>query len=385
VKRFLKAIAVVASIAVAVVVLRRFVFVEEPVPVVVALASPGRVEATVTNTRAGTVKARRRAKLSPEIGGMVVALPFREGERVSKGDVVLRLDDRIQRSELDLAEKDLEAARSAREEACLAAERAARNLERIRRLADEDIASEHLEDHAQTESRRAEAACRASTARGSRAEAAVTLARTRVEKMMLHAPFDAVVAEVDAEIGEWVTPSPPALPVPAAIDILDPESIYVSAPMDEVDSARLALDQKVRVSIDSFPGEHFWGRVVRIAPYVLDVEAQNRTVEIEVDLDDEELTSKLLPGTSADVEVLLAVRENALRVPTSALIDRKRVLLVGEGLTLVSRDVEVGLSNWDFTEVVSGLDPGDRVVVSLDRDGVVVGARVEVEVEEGAP
>jgi len=381
-KRHVKTLAILAFIVAVIVALRWFVFVEDAIPVTVARVTSGQVEETVTNTRAGTVKARRRAKLSPEIGGMVVALPFREGDHVSKGDVVLRLDDSLQRAELDLRQRELDASRSEQEQACLAAERASRNHDRIRRLTQEEIVSRDLLDDAETESRRATAACDAAASSVSRAQAAVVLAKTRVTKMTLTAPFDAIVAEVDAEEGEWVTPSPPALPVPAAIDILDQGSIFISAPMDEVDSARIALDQKVRVSIDSFPDKHFWGRVARIAPYVLDIEAQNRTVEIEVDLDDTDILSKLLPGTSADVEVLLEVREGVLRIPTPALLEGNRVLVVDEANRLVSKDVEVGLSNWDFTEIRSGLDTSERVVVSLDREGVEPGALVSVEQTE---
>lgn len=381
-KRHVKTLVIVAAIIAVAVAARLFVFTEDAVPVTVAVATKGEVEETVTNTRAGTVKARRRAKLSPEIGGMVAELPFREGDHVSRGDVVLRLDDSIQRAELDLRQRELDASRAQEDEARLAAERAARNLERIRRLTEEEIASRDLFDDAETEARRAEAACDAAASTVSRAQAAVVLAETRVRKMTLTAPFDAIVAEVDAEEGEWVTPSPPALPVPPAIDILDQSSIFISAPMDEVDSARIALGQRARVSIDSFPGKHFWGGVVRIAPYVLDVEAQNRTVEIEVDLDDAAISSKLLPGTSADVEVLLSLEEHVLRVPTQALLEGGRVLVVDDASRLVSRDVETGLSNWDYTEIRSGLDPSDVVVVSLDREGVETGALVSIEEEE---
>lgn len=94
------------------------------------------------------------------------------------------------------------------------------------------------------------AACEAARSSVALAEG---VARTRVEKMTSLAPFDAVVAEVDARLGEWVMPSPPALPEPAAIDILHPVSFYFGAPMKEVDSAKIAPGQKVRVSIDSFP------------------------------------------------------------------------------------------------------------------------------------
>ena len=383
-KRHAKTLAVLAVIIAAGVALRSWVFVEEAIPVTVTTATKGRVEETVTNTRAGTVKARRRAKLSPEIGGMVTELPFREGDYVSKGDVVLRLDDALQRAELDLRLREVDASMSEQEQACLAAERASRNLDRIKRLTEEEIASRDLLDDAETESRRATAACDAAESNVARARAAVVLSETRVTKMTLTAPFAAIVAEVDAEEGEWVTPSPPALPVPPAIDILDQGSIFISAPMDEVDSARIALDQKARVSIDSFPGKHFWGRVARVAPYVLDIEAQNRTVEIEVDLDDTEVLAKLLPGTSADVEVLLEVREGVLRIPTPALLEGNRVLIINETDRLVSKDVEAGLSNWDYTEIRNGLESSERVVISLDRAGVEPGALVSIEVEEEA-
>jgi HlyD family secretion protein len=167
------------------------------------------------------------------------------------------------------------------------------------------------------------------------------------------------------------------------VDILDPDSIYISAPMDEVDSARIAPGQSARVTVDSYRGEQFSARVVRVAPYVLDVEAQNRTVEIEAELDDTSVTRRLLPGTSADVEMILQVKKDVLRVPTQALLEGNRVLLVEDGV-LVARDVVTGLNNWDYTEIVSGLSAGDEVVVSLDRPGVQAGARAVVESSQGA-
>ena len=68
-----------------------------------------------------------------------------------------------------------------------------------------------------------------------------------------------------------------------------------------------------------------------------------------------------------------------------AITSGRRVLLVGDDLRLASREVTVGLSNWDYTEILAGLEPGDRVVVSLDRAEVAPGAAVVVEAEEGAP
>jgi HlyD family secretion protein len=213
-----------------------------------------------------------------------------------------------------------------------------------------------------------------------RAAAAVGVARAELAKTVLKAPFDGIVAEVSTEVGEWTTPSPPALPVPPVIDILDPASIYVSAPMDEVDSARIAPGQPVRVTVDSHRGRSFPATVLRVAPYVLDVEEQNRTVEIEVALDDAGFAATLLPGTSADVEVILEVEDRALRIPTATLVEGGKVLVLENGL-LEERRIETGLRNWDYTEVHEGLAEGELVVESLDRAEVKDGAEA-VAVEE---
>jgi HlyD family secretion protein len=218
-----------------------------------------------------------------------------------------------------------------------------------------------------------------------RSRAAQALARVELEKTALVAPFDAVVAEVSVELGEWVTPSVPLMAAPDVIDALDPSSIYVSAPMDEVDSRLLRPGLPARVTLDSVPGRSFPARVTHLAPFVLDVEKQNRTVEIEVELDDAAFAATLLPGTSADVEVILEVRESVLRIPTHALLEGGRVLVLADGRAQARR-LELGVRNWDWSEVVSGLAAGERVVTSLERDGVVPGAEVEEEraLEEGA-
>ncbi len=373
-RRWLVRSLVAAAILGGLFLLRATVFAPQPTEVTVVRVARGAVEETGSNSRAGTLKAARRALLSPEVGGQVVALPFREGSAVAAGDVLLRLEDSAQQARLTLARRDFDAARAERERACLAAERAARELERARRLAADQIVAADALDAVETARREADAACRAAGANAERAAAAVAVVETEVAKMTLRAPFAGIVAEVGIEVGEWTTPSPPALPVPAVLDVLDPSSLYVSAPIDEVDSARLAVGQPARVTVDSFRERALQGRVRRIAPYVLDVQEQNRTVEVEVELTEATLPAGLLPGTSADVEIVLAVREDVLRVPTAALMEGQRVLVLVEE-ELGERTLETGLRNWDFTEVRSGLAEGDLVVTSLDRAEVKAGAR----------
>jgi HlyD family secretion protein len=376
--------ALLAAVAVAGVaaLLRLTVLAPDPVAVQVATVERGRVEETVSNSRAGTVKARRRAKLSPQEGGRVIALPKRKGDLVRAGDVLLELDPSIQRARLDLARRELESAIAERRRACVAAERSRREHERNRQLAEQGILSADLLDSLASAEKAARAGCDAAHAGEKRAEAQVELASRELEHMTLRAPFGGIVAELSIELGEWSTPSVPIVQVPSVVDVIDTSSIYVSAPMDEVDAARLRPGLPARVSVDSHPGERYPGRVVRVGAYVLDVEEQNRTLEIEVELDDPELASALLPGTSADVEVVLETRDPVLRIPTGALLSGGEVLVLEDG-RLAARGVEVGLRNWDVSEVRSGLAEGELVVVSLDRAEVQDGARATVAAPDG--
>jgi HlyD family secretion protein len=375
-------LAVLAALVAVVVLLRLTVFAPNPVAVRVVAAEMGRVEETVTNSRAGTVKARRRAKLAPETGGRVVALPRRRGARVRGGDLLLRIDDALQQAQLRVVEGDSATARAQRDQACLAADRAERERERIGRLAGQGIVSTDLLDQTASQAQGAEAACRAARAAVARAESAVALARATVDKTVLLAPFDGIVADTFIEVGEWTTPSPPAIPVPPVLDLIDTRSIYVSAPMDEVDSARIETGLPARVTVDSHPGRHYPARVVEVAPYVVDRVEQNRTVEIELELDDAAVAASLLPGTSADAEVILSARDGVLRVPTSALLEGGRVLIL-EGDRLVERALQLGVRNWDFTEVTGGLQEGARVVVSLDRPEIKAGAKARAQESAG--
>jgi HlyD family secretion protein len=371
--KWVRRISLVLLLVAIVVVLRLTVFKPDPVPVTIFTVAEGRVEEIVANSKAGTVKTRWRATLSTEIGGLVQELPVREGDRIEKGQVLLRLADADYRAELALRRRSLEAAEFSRSEACTNADQAERDLIRYRELAEDEIISEQLLDGFQSRRDASVAACEGARARALEAEAALNVARVNLAKTVLRAPFAGVVAEVSAEEGEWITPSPPGIPIPTVIEILDNEAIYISAPLDEVDIGRVRAGRPVRITLDAFPGRSFEGVVTRVAPYVQDIEEQNRTFEVEVEFADKEFANTLLPGASADVEIILDAAEDVLRIPSYALIEGERVLVLREEL-LVKVEVEAGLKNWQFTEIRAGLDAGEKVVVSLDRLEVKAGA-----------
>jgi HlyD family secretion protein len=372
-RRGVIALAIVAAVA----LVRATLLRQEPVPVTVFRVAPGRVEETVTNSKAGTVKTRRRAALSPEIGGRVELLPVRKGDRVRKGQLLVRLANADYQAQVRGAQRSMEASNASEREACQRAEQAERDLARMVALARDSLVSQDLKEQAQTTRDATAAACQAARSRVEQGQASLDYARATRGKTELRAPFDGVVADVRGEVGEWITPSPPGVPIPALLELLDPDAIYVSAPLDEVDVGKVKVGQVVRVTIDAYPGRPLAGHLTRIAPYVMDVQQQSRTFEVEVDLDDAAFARTLLPGSSADVEVILDARDSALRVPSYALIDGKKALVLRDG-TLVAVPVEIGLRNWSFAEVKSGLAAGDAVVVSLDRADVKEGAYARV-------
>jgi HlyD family secretion protein len=357
----------------------------KPVAVLVAEAGTGRVEATVANTRAGSVAACRRAKLAPPLGGRIEKLTVREGDRVKQGQLLLQLwnDDLAAREAV--AREQLGAARSRVGEACQVADNAQREAERTRALRDRGFVSENQVDRAESEARARRAACDMARAQAKEATARIDASRADTARTYVRAPFDGIVAEVNGEVGEFLTPSPPGIPTLPAIDLIDDSCLYVSAPIDEVDAAQLRIGMPARITLDAYRGRPFAGKLRRIAPYVLAIEKQARTVEVEVEFDNPLEARRLLVGYSADVEIVTAGRDGVLRVPTPALMPGNRVLVLGAGGRLEERAIEPGLSNWEYTEVSKGLEAGARVVTSLERAGVKAGAPAVAEAAKRSP
>jgi HlyD family secretion protein len=346
----------------------------KPVPVVLREVSAGKVESTLANTRAGSVEACQRTKLSTIIGGRIEYLGVKEGDKVKKGQLLLKLWNDDQQAQAALAQAQVALAGKRVDEVCIAAVNAEKEAKRQADLRQKGFVSASREEAARTEAEVRRASC--TTAKADVAQAEAKLKATRVEqgRVALYAPFDGTVAKIVGELGEYSTPSPPGVPTPPAIDLIDDSCLYVKAPMDEVDAPKISLGQPVRITLDALPGKVLPGKVRRVAPYVSAVEKQARTVDIEVDFAAPGEAGRLLVGYSADVEIILDGRDDVLRVPTAAIQEGGKVLVFADG-KLEERLVKAGLANWEYTEILDGLKAGERIVTSLERAGVKAGAR----------
>ncbi len=345
-----------------------------PVVVRVTSVESGRVQDTVANTRAGTIKACQRSGLSPSIGGQIVNMPVKEGDAVKAGQLLMEFWNDDLQARLKLAERQARAAAATARQACVVAETAEREARRLQTLRKQGLASDEVTDKAVGEARAQRAACQAARVNVEVSQAQVDVARAALARTRLVAPFDGIAAQVNGEIGEYVTPSPVGVATPPAVDLIDMSCIFVSAPIDEVDAPQIRVGMPARISLDAFPKRIFSGRVRRIAPFVLAIAKQARTVEVEAGFDNQADTERMLPGYSADIEIIVAARDKVLRIPTEAIMEGNKVLVFRDGEPLEARRIETGLGNWEWTEVVKGLKAGEEVVVSVDRKGVAAGA-----------
>ena len=326
-KKWVKSFLILGLCLAGVIALRFTVFKPKPVPVTVHRVGVGRVEDTVVNSRAGTIESRLRAKMSPGIAGLVTEIPARKGSRVKQSDVLLRLQDSEYKAQVKLARSTVEAARSAAQQAKLEAEQAQREWKRTQALAQSQIVSETLMDEAQTRALATEAASATAQAKINESEASVEAAQAILDKTTMKAPFDGVVLDVTTEVGEWISPSPPGVFIPPVVDLIDPASLYLSAPIDEADVARIKVGLPVRITLDAFRGRSFAGTLTYASSFVETRQEQNRTLEVEAVFSDNPLPANLLPGLSADLEVILNARDDVLRIPTYALMEGNRVMV----------------------------------------------------------
>ena len=336
---------------------------EEAIKDLAVKPSTKTVEQTVSNTRAGTIDACRRSKMSPAMGGQIATLAVEEGDMVEKDQILLELWNKETKARVKAAERSSD-------QTCIISAKAQRDADRTNELFSKGLASEEAKEAAVTNAESGLAACNA-------AKAQVEVTKASLERTQLIAPFGGIVAEIEGELGEYVTPSPVGVATKPTLDLIDNTCIYIKAPIDEIDAPEVVAGLKSRITMDAFGQKEFPATVRRVAPYVLDLEKQARTVEIEAVFDNPQ--EFLLPGYSADITIIVDTSEEALSIPSQAVMGGNSVYLINSDGTISEKEIEVGLSNWQVTEVLGGLSLDDQIVLSIDRKGLEDGVKVSVE------
>ena len=377
------------------------------IPVDVFEARKGPIEEIVTAVSAGTVKSRRDATISAEVSGRVVEVLVGEGDSVRKEEILARLSDpeltkqiEASRAEVAQAEALLAQAVARREESERKhrsdVDRAASNLrmeerdhERAMELFRSGFLSKAEKEQADARlvNRKEDARLAAIgevslraidreiaslRARSSAAHATLGALAERSAKLSITSPFAGLVTSKTIEVGETKQPGAPLFVV------ADPGDIYIEAPIDESESAKVRKGQKVRLYPDAYLGETLSGVVSQVRPTIEASKEVSRANTIEVIPESSPRPLRL--GMSVDVEVLTGRKEDALQVPSSAVMEREgqKFVYVVRGGVVVRSDITTGISNWDRTEILTGVSPGNAVVTSLEIRNLVPGSRVGI-------
>ena len=299
-----------------------------------APVTKARVEATVSSVNSGTVRAEGNTELAFGTVGRVKEVNVTLGDSVKQGDTLALVENDDLKSRLQ----------STLEE-----------YERSQRLSKSDAMSQ---------------------SGVTQARANYDAAVTAYEKSLIKAPYDGVVAELNLEVGE-LSQITAVIPL-ALIRIVDVKPRYVRAEIDEVDLPKVKVGLPARVKILAIRKEPFKARVRKVVPFVSSIREQDRTSEIELDIDSEGL---LLPaGASADVEVVTETKDNILTVTSRALLGRgeDRYVYVLNGAKLKKTPVKIGIYGYTVSEIVSGISPTDQVVLPSDKFELTDGLRVAV-------
>ena len=296
----------------------------------------------------GSLRSRQSVTLKPEVAGRIAQINFAEGQRVRKGQLLVQLDDVLQRAELSQAQAQLSIARA--------------NLKRNEELVAQAFVAQRVLD----ESRAALQV----------AEAQVALAQARLARMRVVAPFDGTVGLRNINLGEYVKDGADL------VNLEDTSQLTVDFRLPERYQTRIATGQPVRVELDALPGQRFNARVQAVDPLL---DANGRSIAVRAVLPPAP-GGVLRPGMFARVTTVFATNEAALVVPEEAIVPQagKQYVITllkegeGDGAKLVSRRVEVqlGVRRGAQVQIAQGVAEGDTVVVAgqqrLQRDGTAV-------------
>jgi HlyD family secretion protein len=349
-----------------------------PLEVAVHTAERGKIEATVINTRAGMIEACQRTNLSTIVGGRIDYLGVSEGDHVEAGQVLMRPWQGDLRAQESVPKARPTSARQRHREACAIARQAAKDADRQEELVKNKFVSPTAAEKARSEADSRNAACASAEAEAETVARQLESIVTDLDRTVIVAPFSGTVAKINAELGEISTPSPAGIMTLPAIELIDDSCLYIKAPMDEVDAPKIQPGQPVRITVEALKGQHFAGRVRRVAPYITAVEKQARTVSVDIDFVDSKKAKGLLVGYSVDVEIVLAARDSALLIPVTALRSGNKALVLDKNGIVSERTVQTGISNWQQTEILSGIEAGERVITSLNLLELLPGVRARV-------
>jgi len=350
------------------------------------LKAGGPAAAGAVLNASGYVVARRRATVSSKVTGKVLDVLIEEGQPVKEGQILAHLDDTQPRASLELAEAQLASSRKAAAEDQARLSQAEITLGRRQQLLKEGVVGKAELDEAQSNVDSLKARIAYTTQQIGVAESQVHLQKTNLTDMVVRAPFGGVVISKDAQPGEMISPvsAGGGFTRTGIGTIVDMSSLEVEVDVNETYINRVSNGMKVEAVLDAYQDWKIPAHVITTIPTA---DRAKATVKVRIAFDG--LDPRILPDMGVKVSFLreeppasgaTAPAAPSVLMPKAAIrsADGKSIVFVLKGDRVERRAVSVGLENGDQVEVLSGVVPGERVVVDgpatlKDGDKVTIG------------
>jgi len=293
----------------------------------------------------------------PRAAGRLEQVLVQLGDRVSRGQRIAKIEDQELQEQIRQAEAAMQVASATIRQREADLQLALTNVERSRNLFERQLLPKQTLDDNEARYQSAEAQLDLAKAQNTQSNARLEELRVNMTNTVITSPVNGFVARRAADPGAFVSQNAPV------VDVVDISSVRLVVNVVEKDLRIIRVGDATEVEVDAFPGEKFSGRIARLAP-VLDPATRTFPIEIEIP----NPSFRLKPGMYARVAITTGENENAIVVPTNAVVDagggRRGVFLAQPDNTALLRPVEVGIEKDDLTEILSGVAAGDRIVTT---------------------
>ena len=338
-------------------------------------------------TASGKIQPQTQVDVSSDITGRIIEIHAEEGDWVTAGDLLIRIDPSTYEAAVARAEALLASAQASAIQSEANREQAQRALRRSRELrtTDPNLVSDEQLEQAETQFRIAEAVLLSSQRQVDQARAGLREARDQLAKTVLRSPMDGQITRVAVEEGEVAVPGTFSRETGLLMTVSDLSVIQVQVQVDETDVVRLAIGDSTEVTIDAFPDTTFAGRVSKISQSAVLSQiggSGDRAVDYDVEVTLDNPPPDVRPDLSATAQIVTDTRDSVLSIPIIALTIREHTPISTEnapqdttsadeeteGVFIVTggiaqfRPVKVGIAGEEHFEVLEGLSPGDTIV-----------------------
>jgi HlyD family secretion protein len=357
----------------------------------VRLEPVGKKSLVATVTASGRIVPKSAVDISADITGRIVTIPVKEGQMVTKGTLLLRIDPSQYEAAVARAQAMLSSAEASALQARANRDQSKRALDRantLKETAPNLVSAEQLEQ-AQTQYDVGEALANSAEHQVSQARAGLREAQDALAKTVLRSPIDGQVTRVAVEEGEVAVPGTFSRETGLLMTVSDLSVIIVKVQVDETDVVRLHMGDSADITIDAFPDTSFSGRVSKVSQSAILAAAAaqatgtaDRAVDYDVEVTLDRPPQDIRPDLSATAKIITATRDSTLSIPIIALTVREHKpistenapvdttkakketegVFVVDGGTAQFRPVKVGIAGEEYFEVLEGLREGDTIV-----------------------